>query len=75
MFQVNEGPKDRRNRAILGAAFLVVAAFLLHGWVKLIASVVGLLFIFTAITGFCALYRVFKISTTKKEEKKEEGKV
>lgn len=71
MFEVNESLRDRKNRAIAGVIVLVIAAFLLGSWLKAVASVIGVILIFTAITGYCALYRVFKISTKKKEDIKE----
>ena len=73
MFKVNESPNDRRTRGIIGGVVLLVACFVLSGWIKLVASIIGIILIFTAITGYCALYRVFKIST-KKEDMKEENK-
>jgi len=74
MFKVNESVKDRINRAIIGGLVLIVAAFLFTGWLKIVGTIVGIILIFTAITGFCALYRVFNISTVKKELKVEEPK-
>jgi len=70
MFEINESEKDRRNRGLLGLVLLLVSAFLFSSWLKIVASIIGVLLIFTAITGYCALYRVFKVSTIKKEEKK-----
>jgi len=68
MFEINEGPKDRRSRGILGIAILLVACLVLTGWLQIVVSIFGIGLIFTAITGFCALYRVFKISTHKKNK-------
>lgn len=62
----NESGTDRIVRAIAGIA-LVAAAFLLDASRFTVASyVVGVVLIFTAITGFCALYKVFGIDTSKK---------
>jgi len=67
MFEANESSRDRLNRAIVGVIVLIVACFMLTGWIKIVASAIGIICIFTAITGFCALYKVFKISTKKEE--------
>ena len=69
MFKANESSNDRRNRAILGIVVLIVSCFVLSGWIKIIASVIGIALIFTAIAGFSALYEVFNISTKKEDTK------
>ena len=65
MFKTNESGTDRIIRAVVGLAALVV--FYLNqgtalGWVALGVAVVAL---FTAATGWCALYRLFGINTCK----------
>lgn len=65
MFKTNESGTDRIIRAVVGLAALVV--FYLNqgtvlGWVALVVAVVAL---FTAATGWCALYRLFGINTCK----------
>ena len=68
MFKINESANDRRTRAITGIIVFIAACLLLNGWIKIVATVIGIILIFTAITGYCALYQVFRISTHKKEE-------
>ena len=60
----NESTTDRIIRAIIGIALLVFG-FLMGGvlhWILLAAGVIAL---FTAITGFCGLYKLLGISTNK----------
>jgi hypothetical protein len=61
---VNESTNDRIIRAVIGVA-LVLAALLnvVSGALAVVALVVGVVVLFTAVTGFCALYAVFGIST------------
>lgn len=67
---VNEGTLDRVIRAIFGLTLLYLAFFSgsptfasgIWHWVAIIG---GILMLFTAITGFCALYKVLGIRTKK----------
>ncbi|MBI5806334.1 DUF2892 domain-containing protein [candidate division TA06 bacterium] len=62
----NESTADRIIRAIIGIALLVfgfIVTGILH-WVLLAA---GILALFTAITGFCGLYKLLGISTYKEQ--------
>jgi hypothetical protein len=62
----NEGGIDRLVRAIVGI-ILIVAAFKLDAnGLTVVFYVVGVVSIITAITGFCAFYKIFGISTVKK---------
>ncbi|MDP1884247.1 MAG: DUF2892 domain-containing protein [Candidatus Moranbacteria bacterium] len=63
----NESGADRIIRAVVGIA-LVAAAFLLeaNGFTATLYAV-GVVLILTAITGFCALYKVFGIDTGRKK--------
>jgi hypothetical protein len=63
MFAQNESGIDRVVRAILGVALLVVGFFLTGGVLRVVLVVVGLIALFTAATGFCLLYRLFRFST------------
>jgi uncharacterized membrane protein HdeD (DUF308 family) len=60
----NEGPLDRIARIALGVVLIAAGAF---GWVAApivyLAWVVGAIALVTGVVGFCALYRVFGIST------------
>jgi hypothetical protein len=62
----NESTADRAVRAIIGAALLALG--LITGgilkWILLAAAVIA---VFTAVTGFCGLYKLFGISTYKEQ--------
>ena len=65
MFKTNEGSADRIIRAIVGVVAIVL--FFMNqgttlGW---IALVVGVIALFTAATGWCAIYAVLGIKTCK----------
>ncbi len=66
--KVNEGTTDRLVRIILGIILLVVGFILLSSMkvIAIILLIVGFVALFTGITGFCALYGIFKISTCSK---------
>ena len=62
----NEGGIDRIVRAIVGIV-LITAAFLLDAnGLTVVFYFVGVAFIITAITGFCAFYKITGIDTRKK---------
>jgi membrane-bound ClpP family serine protease len=59
----NVGTVDRIVRVIVGILALV-GVFLVSGMVlKVILGIVAISMFFTAITGYCGLYRVLGIST------------
>ncbi len=64
----NEGTADRIIRAVLAIIFLVVGLGPLRALegaiLGIIVAVVGLILAFTAVTGFCLLYKLLGISTT-----------
>jgi len=64
MFKVNEGPVDRIIRIILGI-ILLVSGILSKGVLSLVLIILGVVGIFTGITGFCGLYMLLGISTKK----------
>jgi hypothetical protein len=66
----NEGVLDRMIRVIMSAVFLLLGFFWFGGITKIIFYIISLVMILTAITGFCALYKIFKINTNKNPEKK-----
>lgn len=63
--QVNESIMDRVLRAIGGVVVLYFSYMAFTGWIQIVGYVVAVVLIFTAITGFCALYKVFGINTNK----------
>jgi len=66
----NVGTVDRVIRAIVGILALGGAFFVSGTVFKVILAIVGIVMLFTAITGFCGLYRIFGISTCPTEVKK-----
>jgi hypothetical protein len=63
MFAKNEGPMDRGIRAVLGIAALAAAFTLLSGVWQIVAGVVALVLLATAVVGVCPLYSVLGINT------------
>lgn len=61
----NENIFDRLIRFLLGEAFLLAAYFWLGAWYSWLFYFLGALMLFTAITGFCGIYRLFKFDTTR----------
>jgi len=64
MFQQNENNTDRLVRVVIGVIGLVVG-FMTSGVVQIAAFIVAFFGLFTAITGFCLLYKLLGISTKK----------
>lgn len=65
MFKQNESKADKNIRLLVGAVALVLALFVFTGTLKTIALVVGILGIFTGLTGFCLIYKLLGIKTKK----------
>jgi hypothetical protein len=66
----NEGAIDRMIRMSASIIFFLLAFFWLAGVGKIIFFILAVVMLFTAVTGFCALYKIFKINTNKNPEKK-----
>ena len=62
----NENLLDRLIRVALGELFLLLAFFWVSGTLSLVLYIVGGVTLFTAITGFCALYKIINFSTVVK---------
>ena len=62
----NESNVDRIIRAILGIVLLVVGIWGgLQGALPVVLIVLGAVLLFTAVTGFCLIYKMFNFSTKK----------
>jgi len=65
--KANEGTVDRIIRAVLGVVMLWAGLWPLNGLqaavLGIVVAVIGLILLVTALTGYCALYRLFGIST------------
>lgn len=59
----NEGTIDRIIRFILGLVLIYIGFSMQFDTVGIILTVIGIVLLFTAATGFCALYTLLKIST------------
>ena len=64
--KLNEGSIDRIIRGVAGAILLVVGLVLVKGTIGIVLDVLGAVFLVTGIVGFCPLYTLFHISTSKK---------
>jgi hypothetical protein len=62
--KTNEGGFDRVIR-IVGSVVLAGAAYATTGAVRTVLIVLAVIALFTGLTGFCLLYRLFGISTNK----------
>ena len=65
MYNKNEGTTDRLIRLVISELALMAGYFWLWGSWQIVAYVLGLVALFTALTGFCLLYKPFGISTNK----------
>lgn len=64
MFRQNVGPVDRGIRAVLGIVLLIATFVLFSGFWQILAAVVAIVLLVTAIWGVCPLYSVLGIDTT-----------
>ncbi len=62
----NESGLDRIIRVVLAVVFFVLGAYVFTGVLSVVAYVLAVVMLFTAITGFCLLYKIFGINTDKK---------
>lgn len=64
--KVNMGSADRIIRMIVAVVFAIMYfTGIVPGTLGLILTIVALIFLFTATTGFCPIYRVLGVSTKK----------
>jgi len=63
----NENTTDRVIRAIVGVVLIGIGWFYLeNNTLGIVLDIIGLVALFTAITGFCLLYKLFGNFSTKK---------
>ncbi len=65
MFKKNEGNLDRIIRALLALTLAMLAWFYFSGILKIVLFVLAFVLVFTAISGFCGLYKLLGINTCK----------
>lgn len=70
-FPVNEGGLDRVLRVILGIALLLGGIVTTQLLFKVLFFFFAGMMFFTAITGFCGLYKLLGINTCKIKKQKE----
>jgi hypothetical protein len=63
MFGQNENTTDRVIRFVLGLVLLFVGNAYFFGTMQIVLYVLGFVALFTSITGFCLLYKIFGIKT------------
>ncbi len=61
-FSKNESAVDRIIRVVLGIG-VTIAALLTTGGIQIVLSIVAIILLITAATGFCGLYKLFGIKT------------
>ncbi len=61
----NVGSLDKILRIVAGVVLVGIALLKLDGTATLIALVVGIVLIVTAVINFCPLYRILGLRTTK----------
>ncbi len=69
-FKQNESGLDRIVRLIAGVSLIGAAYLYLSGWQAIVVYVLGAIALFTAATGFCAIYKLFGFRTRNKAMKK-----
>lgn len=66
----NENIIDRLLRVILAEVLIMLAYFWVGGALQIVFGVLSFVMLVTSATGFCALYKIFKINTYEKYSKK-----
>ena len=61
----NESARDRVLRALTGAMLLALGYFSRTGWLRIVFVALGAILLITAATGYCALYALLGIKTSK----------
>jgi hypothetical protein len=65
--KTNMGPLDRIIRLVIAAAIAVLYfTKVINGTLAIVLGIVAVIFVLTALVGFCPLYFPLKISTKKK---------
>jgi len=64
--KVNESSVDRVIRAVVGAVLLVVGLLLVKGALGIVLAVLGAILLVTGMLGFCPIYALLHIGTSKK---------
>jgi len=62
----NESKTDRIIRFVFGIVLTIIGYTVFSGFVQVILYVLAFIALFTSVTGFCLIYKIFEISTIKK---------
>lgn len=65
MFKQNESNLDKNIRLVVGIVTLLLGIFVFTGSIQVMTLIIGVLGIFTGLTGFCLIYRILGIKTKK----------
>lgn len=71
----NENLLDRLIRVVLGELFLLLAYFWFGGTLSLVFYILGAIALFTAISGFCPVYKILNFNTLIKYQDKLSKKI
>lgn len=63
---INLGTVDRVIRGVVGVILIAVGLFLVRGILGIVLSLLGALLIFSGTVGFCHVYKVLHIHSSKK---------
>ena len=63
--KINLGTVDRAVRGVVGVILLVVGTILVRGVVGIALDVVGVVLLFSSFVGFCHVYKIFHIDSSK----------
>ena len=64
--KINLGTVDRVVRGVVGVLLLIVGLTLVKGIIGIVLDVVGAVLLFSGFVGFCHVYKVFHINSSKK---------
>jgi uncharacterized membrane protein len=63
--KTNLGVVDRLIRGVVGVTLLAVGLFLVKGAIGVVLALLGAILLFSGTVGFCHVYKVFHIHTSK----------
>jgi len=64
--KANQSTIDRAVRGIVGTGLLLVGIVLVRGVFGILLDVIGAVLLFSGAVGFCHVYKVFHVDTSKK---------
>ena len=66
--EINQGTGERVIRGVVGSVLIGLGVFAVRGIVGIIVALIGVVLLFSGLVGFCHVYKVFHISTSKKTQ-------